>query len=171
MARKNRQVETRMVSEYLLKNYSEFSYIMRVPLGRLPNELLAKEGYDKTARVYRPFRPEVDAAVILPRHLLLIEAKVWNILNGLSKLPFYKSLVPVTSELDQYMPREILMQIVVGWTNPNLERMAEEAGIQVRVFCPDWLKEVVAAMHNYWTSEYRRVREEKLKIREYLGVE
>lgn len=171
MARKTRQVETRMVSEYLLENYSKFPYTMKVPLGALPNDGLQRDGFEITARRYRPFRPEVDAIVFLPRYLLLIEAKVWNIINGLAKLPLYKSLIDITPELKQYMPREIIMQIVVGWSNANLERMAMDQGIEIRVFCPDWLKEVVEEMHKYWTNEYQGAREEKLRMREYFGVE
>jgi hypothetical protein len=171
MARKTRQVETRMVSEYLLKNYFKFPYIIKVPLGALPDDGLKREGFALTARTLRPFRPEVDAVVLLPRHLLIIEAKVWNIVNGLAKLPMYKSLVDITPELQQYMPREVIMQIVVGWTNPNLERMAQVHNIQVRVFCPDWLKEVVEDLHKYWTSEYQAAREDKLQMQRYFGVE
>jgi hypothetical protein len=171
MARKTRQVETRMVSEYLLTNYSKFPYTMNVPLGALPSELLAKEGYQRAIGMMRPFRPAVDGVVVLPRHLLLVEAKVWNIVNGLAKLPLYKSLALLTPELAQYMPREVLMQLVVGWTNPNLEVMAREANVEVILFCPDWLQEVVTDMHNYWTPAYQEQREKKLRMREYFGVE
>jgi len=170
MARQNQQVEVRMVSEYLLQNYAQYEYTMAVPLGSLPVELLATQGQAKTMGIMRPYRPEVDAMVVLPRFLLLVEAKVWNIINGLSKLPMYKSLVPITPELQGYMPREILMQLVVGWTNPNLERMARDAGVEVRVFCPAWLKEIVDKMHNYWGPEARAEREQKIAMREYFGV-
>lgn len=171
MARKNREVETRMVSEYLLQNYAKFPYQIKVPLGTIPNELLEREGYYRAMRIYRPSRQELDALVVLPRHLLLIEAKFWNIINGLSKLPMYKSLVPITPELQQYMPRDILMQLVVAWTNPNIERMCQDAGVELRIFCPDWLKEIVDSMHKYWTKEYQAERLEKFKMREYFGVE
>jgi len=171
MARKSRQVETRMVSEYLLANYSKFPYTMNVPLGVLPQDLLEMKGVLAASRIYRPFRPVVDAVVILPRYLLLVEAKVWNVINGLSKLPLYKSLIPLTIELKQYMPREVLMQLVVGWSNTNLEVMARDAGVEVKIFCPDWLKEVVDGMHKYWTQDYRADREKKIQMREYFGVE
>lgn len=171
MARKSRAVETRMVSEYIKTNYSQFPSIMAQPLGGVPNALMETEGYQRALGVMRPFRPEVDAIVILPNHLLIIEAKVWQVMNGLAKLPMYKSLVPFTPELKEYMPRDVLMELVVGWTSPNLELMANDHGIAVKVFCPDWLKEVVADMHHYWTKEYREQRERKLQLREYFGVE
>jgi hypothetical protein len=171
MARKNQQVESRMISEYMLQNYSKFTYTLAVPLGSLPQELLTSQGMARTMGIMRPYRPEVDALVVLPRYILIIEAKVWNVINGLSKLPLYKSLVPTTPELQQYMPREVLMQLVVGWTNPNLERMARDSDVSVVVFCPPWLQEIVNKMHDYWTSEARTLRDQKLAMREYFGIE
>lgn len=171
MARKTQQVETRMISEYMLENYSKFPYTLAVPLGSLPRDLLESKGMARTMGIMRPYRPEVDAVVVMPRYLVLIEAKVWNLINGLSKLPLYKSLVPTTPELLQYMPREVLMQLVVGWTNPNLERMARDSDVSIVVFCPPWLQEIVDRQHNYWTSQYRAERDQKLAMREYFGLE
>lgn len=170
-SRKSRQVETRLVVEYLKDRYSSFSTITKQPLGAVSEELLKQEGYKRGMGIARPFRPEVDAIVILPRHLIVIEAKVWKIVDGLAKLPLYKSLVPHTPELKEYMPRDILMQLVVGWSNTNLQIMANELGVQIRVYCPPWLQKVVDDMHKYWTPEYRQAREDKLRMREYYGIE
>lgn len=171
MARKTRQVETRMVAEYLAKEYGQFPFITNVPLGKIPESLQATEGYQRALGLMRPFRPEADAIVVLPRYLVLVEAKVWNVVNGLSKLPLYKSLVPFTPELKQYLPRELLMELVVGQLNDNLELMARDAGVRLKLYNPDWLQEVVAGMNKYWTAEYRAAREQKLALREYFGIE
>ena len=171
MARKSRQVETRLIAEYLKERYPEFTFIMKQPLGVVSEELMKKEGYQKALGVMRPFRPEVDAVVILPSYFLIIEAKVWSIVDGLAKLPLYKSLIPVTPELKQYMPREVMMQLVVGWTNPNLEIMARSLDVEIKLYCPDWLKQVVEDMHYYWTREYQDARQKKIKMRKYFGVE
>jgi hypothetical protein len=171
MPRKSRQVETRLISEYLKDRYSHFTFITKQAVGKVPEDLMASEGYKRAVGLSRPFRPEVDAVVILPRHLIVVEAKVWNIINGLAKLPLYKSLVPVTPELQKYMPREVLMQLVVGWTNDNLEIMAREIGVTVKVYCPDWLKPIVDGMQKYWTSDAVRDREYKKKMREMYGLD
>jgi hypothetical protein len=160
-----------MVSEYMLEKYGKFEYTLAVPLGSLPQDLVTSQGLAKTIGLMRPYRPEVDAMVALPRYLVLVEAKVWNLVNGLAKLPLYKSLVPTTPELQRYMPREIIMELVVGWSNPNLERMAGDSGVSIVVFSPPWLKEIVDKLHNYWTSGYRAEREQKLAMREYYGLE
>ena len=171
MARKTRQVEVRMVAEYLKATYDKFPCIQSQPLGIVDEKILADLGYEKGMAIQRPRRPSVDAVVILPRYLLIIEAKVWNVVSGLGKLPLYKSLVPLTPELREYQPRETIMELVVGWTNPNLEAMAREAGVQIRIYSPPWLKEVVDSMQKYWTAEYRIARDEKQKMRELLGLE
>ena len=171
MARKSKQVETRLVAEYLKENYSQFTFLTKVPLGLVPEALLAAEGYERALGIMRPFRPEVDAVVILPRYLLIIEAKVWSVVNGLAKLPLYKSLVPLTPELKQYMPREVLMELVVGWSSPNLEVMARDAGVAIKLYCPEWLNQVVQDMHKYWTKEYQEARNQRLAMRQYFGVE
>ncbi len=171
MARKSRQVETRMLSEYLLKNYANFSYIMDVPLGLVDEKLMASVGYQTALNMQRPFRPRADAIVILPRYLVIVESKVWNTVNGLSKLPLYKSLVPVTPELKQYMPRGLLMELVVGAAPSNLYIMAEAQGVTLRIYNPPWLQGVVNDMNKYWTPEYQRARQDKLANRERLGLE
>lgn len=171
MARKNQQVESRMVSEYLLDQYAQFPTISPVPLGAISDELAAQVGFAKAVGMSRPFRPYADAVVILPNYLLLVEAKVWNVVNGLAKLPLYKSLVPVTPELKQYTGREVLMELVVAWTNSNLEIMAKDAGVRLKVYSPPWLQEVTDRMHNYWTKDYRVERDRKLQMRQTLGLE
>lgn len=171
MARKNQQVETRMVSEYLLSMYPKYQTMQPVPLGAIDTKLQAEVGYSKALGISRPFRPYADALVILPNYLILIEAKVWNVVSGLAKLPLYKSLVPITPELKQYAGREILMELVVGWTNVNLEKMASDAGVRVKIYSPPWLQDVVDHMHNYWTADYRAERQRVLDARTTLGLE
>jgi hypothetical protein len=168
---KNRQVEVRLVAEYLKATYPQYTFITKQPLGKVSEELMAAEGYQRAMGLSRAFRPEVDAVVILPGALVLLEAKVWSVVNGLAKLPVYKSLVPFTPELKQYSHLPIIMELVVGWTNTNLEIMAREMGVRIRIYCPDWMNEVQEKLHKYWTREYVEAREDKLKLRAYYGIE
>jgi hypothetical protein len=171
MVRKTQQVETRLVAEYLKERYGNFQHIAKQPLGLVSEELLKTEGYEKGLRMQRPNRPEVDAVVIHPKWLIIIEAKVWHIVDGAAKLPFYKSLVPFTPELKQYLNREILMELVVPWTNPNLEIMCRDHDIRLQVYHPDWINEVVTRVQLYGTREYRLAREDKLRNRELLDIQ
>src|SRR5512139_1565238 len=113
MARQTQQVETRLVAEYLKDRYSAFPFVAKQPLGVVSEDLLRTEGFAKGLRMQRPNRPEADALVIQPKRLILIEAKVWHLVDGLAKLPFYKSLIPTTPELKQYAHLPVLMEFVV----------------------------------------------------------
>lgn len=136
MTRKSAQVEVRMVSEYLLQEYPKFTTMKAVPLGQVAEQLQKTVGYTKALGMSRPYRPEVDAIVIMPGAMIIIEAKVWHVIDGLAKLPMYKSLVPFTPELAQYRSLPVVMELVVGWTNNNLEIMARDHGIRVKVYSP-----------------------------------
>ncbi len=171
MARKTHQVEVRLVAEYIKATYPQFRSIMGVPLGKVSETLMAEVGYEKAIRLSRPSRPEVDAVVFLPRYIVVIEAKVWHLVDGAAKLPLYRSLIPFTPELREYQNSEILLELVTPWTNPNLEIMCRDAEIHLHVFKPDWINEVVRRTMDYHTAEYRAQREKILRDRELLGLE
>lgn len=171
MASKNQQVETRLIAEYCKDTYGQFPFTLKQPLGAIREDLSREYGFAKALALSRPSRPEADALIFHPKWLILIEAKVWHIIDGLAKLPLYKSLVPVTPELLQYRDREIIMEIVVPWTNPNLELMATSIGATVKLYKPLWIDEVVAKVQNYTTREYREAREEKNRNRALLGLD
>jgi len=171
MARKTQQVETKLVSEYVKNQYGQFPHITKQPLGLPSPELLVTEGYEKGLRMQRPLRFEVDAIVMHPKWLILIEGKVWHIKNGVGDLIAYRSLVPFTPELKQYLNREVLLELVVPWTNPNLEIMCRDNGIRLQVYHPEWINEVANRVQLYGTRDYRTAREAKLRDRELLGLE
>jgi len=171
MATKNQQVETRLIAEYVKERYSAFPFTLKQPLGGVDADLARSMGFDKALRLSRPSRPEADAVVFHTKWLILIEAKVWHIIDGLAKLPLYKSLIPTTPELVQYRDMPVSMEIVVPWTNPNLETMAKSVGAQIVLFKPLWIDEVVEKVQRYTTREYRAEREEKNRLRELLGLD
>lgn len=171
MARKTQQVEVRLVAEYLKDHYSKFPFTQNQPLGLVSEELLRTEGYVKGLGMQRPSRPAVDAVVFQPNRLILVEGKVWHIVDGMAKLPLYKSLIPTTPELKQYRELPVVMELVVPWSNSNLVTMCAAAGIQLSIYKPAWIDEVVARVQNYGTRDYRLAREEKLKNRAALGLD
>ena len=84
-----REIEPRWVSEYVATHYARHKVRLRVPLGPVPEYLKKAHGTPKAIRIYRPWRPEVDCLVIMPGALVLIEAKIFKYMDGLSKLPVY----------------------------------------------------------------------------------
>ncbi len=171
MAAKNQQVETRLIAEYVKERYSAFPFTLKQPLGGVSDDLAREMGFSKALAIARPSRPEADAVVFHTKSLILIEAKVWHIIDGLAKLPLYKALIPTTPELVQYRDMPVSMEIVVPWTNENLITMATSVGAQVVLYKPLWIDEVVAKVQRYTTREYREERQEKNRLRELLGLD
>lgn len=160
-----------MVAEYGRDRILPHRFIQRQPLGKIDERLVADYGLAKALKYSRPFRPEVDAVAVLPDSLVLIEAKIFKIIDGMAKLPLYASLVPHTPELKEYLPRSIIMRLVVPWTSDNLIIMAKSAGVEIDLFCPEWVESEVERQHRYWTADYRRQRDEKNRMIRYFGLE
>jgi len=143
---------------------------MNVPVGPLPEGLAAAIGA-RAVGWARPFRPEVDAVIWPGGKLVLVEAKILSVIDGIAKLPVYGGLVPSTPELLPYagLPRELV--VVCPWDSEHVRAMAKTVGVGVEVFRPAWIEEYLESRMLYWTSEYRRTREAKRALRRELGVD
>lgn len=137
-----------------------------------PLEYLKKaHGTPKAIRIYRPWRPEVDALVIMPGALLLIEAKIFKYMDGLAKLPVYKSLVPSTPELKTMLDLPVEMQLLIPVEIPWVRTAAENMDVKVYVWCPDWVKKIWNERDKYWQPKQVFEREKRKKILRDLGFE
>lgn len=165
--RLRRELEPRWVSEYVVKTYPNFEARYRSPLGPIPVETQANYGLLKGLRVYRPWRPEADALVKLPRFTLVIEAKIFRYMDGLAKLPVYASLVKSTPELRPW-PQDTLTQLLIPASIPWVLAAAQTQKTEVIThFVPDYIKLEWEARDRYWTKEAIARREErKAKLKE-----
>ncbi len=164
-----REIEPRWVSWYIKEHYPNAEVRLRCPLGPIPDELKELYGPAKAARVYRPSRPEVDALVIRPDALILIEAKIFKYMNGLSKLPVYKSLVPQTPELAVFRGRSVKMHLLLPTTIPWVTAAAPSLGVEVKTAAPDWVTQIWEERDKYWQPEARLRRAERKALLKRLG--
>jgi len=164
------QRETRLLSEYLMEHWEGVPVRMNVPVGPLPAGLVDAVGA-RAIGWARPFRPEVDALVWPGGKLILVEAKILSVIDGIAKLPVYAGLVSTTPELLPYagLPREMIC--VCPWDADHVHAMAKTVGVSIAVFRPAWIEEYLDSRMNYWTPEYRRNREAKRALRRELGVD
>ena len=102
--------------------------------------------------------------------LLLIEAKVQSLLDGLAKLPLYRSLVDDSPELAAARGREVRMRLVTPTVAPWLEGLARAAEIEVDYYRPEWVEQYYQYRQGYWSREARMQREEVLRARLRLGI-
>ena len=164
-----REIEPRWVSWYIKENYPDAEVRLRCPLGRIPDELKELHGPAKAAKVYRPWRPEVDALVILPGAILLIEAKIFKYRNGLGQLIIYGALVRRTPELDVFQDRPILMHLLLPTPIPWIVDVAPEFGIEVVTAAPEWLMTIWEERDKYWTPGARMKRADRKTLLKKLG--
>jgi hypothetical protein len=165
-----REIEPRWVSEYVKEFYPHAEVHLRCPLGPIPEELKALYGPAKAAAIHRPWRPEVDAVIVTPGAVILLEAKVQKYMNGLSKLPVYAACLGSTPELQPILVgRNVLLHLLLPYPIPWVVKAAEGMGVTVIDWVPDWVADVWNERDKYWTPEYRMKREERKQLLRKLG--
>ena len=159
------------MSWYCAQHHKREIVKLRCPLGPIPEELKKMHGEAKAIKVYRPWRPEVDACVIQPRRMVLIEAKIQKFMDGLSKLPVYKTLVPLTPELKPWWDFPIDMILLIPQEIPWIRAAALRMDVAVSTEAPKFIKKEWGERDKYWTKPYLEKREERKKKLKELGYE
>lgn len=161
--------EQRYVSDYVIEKFPHNMHKFRCPLGAVPHEWVAEMGEAKALKAFRPYRPEVDAAIITDDAIIIIEAKIFKVMDGISKLPVYRSLIPETPEFREYRGLKTRAILVTpkdpGWTR----RVAEENHIEIDIYKPTWIAEYYEKQERYWTAEERLERLKRKKVLGELG--
>jgi len=166
------QRERALLTAYMQAKLQGLQVRQNCPLGLVPESLVMEYGRTAALRVARKMRPEVDALVIYPDRLVLIEAKIVRWVDGLSKLVVYRALVPDTPELEPYAQRPVVLQLLIPYTQDNMRSVAARLGVELVEFTtPDIDRYLNEELPKYNTSEYKRNRQEVLKQRELLGVQ
>jgi len=165
------QRERRLIAEYIVEKFPRAPVIYGCPLGPVPQKMIATLGPRKALRMARGLRPEVDALVVLDHRLVLVEAKILRWIDGIAKLPVYKSLVPTTEELKQYGGYDVEMRLCFPWSSETIEEAARNAGVVLDVFHQPWIDEYMTELGKYWTGDYIAARAEKRRMREIFGLE
>jgi hypothetical protein len=132
---------------------------------------VATLGPRKALKMARGVRPEVDALVVQDHKLILVEAKIQRWVDGIAKLPVYKSLIPTTPELEQYRGYEVEMRLCFPWYSEPIELAAKNAGVVLDVYHKPWIDDYLAELGKYWSNEYQAARAEKKRLREIFNLE
>lgn len=154
-----RELEPRWVSEYMVQTYPKAEVRYRVPLGTIPSATAKDYGLMKGLRVYRPWRPEVDAAARWAGKTIIVEAKIFKYMDGLSKLPVYKQLLESTPELSHW-PTDVIMELLIPAPITWVLSAASNMGVKVvSDFVPTYIREAWDERDKYWTKEAIEERE------------
>jgi len=132
--------EMRLVSEYIAKYYPNSVSLTRVRLGPTHPQLLSEDLAEEEKRMLTVWRRWADAIIVTRTRLILLEAAILPDPGDVSKLILYEYLARYTPELQQYLDRDIEKVLLIAIEDPVLTTIARAAGIEVVLFCPDWVK-------------------------------
>jgi hypothetical protein len=131
--------EMRLGSEYVQKRFPGKEVIYRARLGKISEELLKKAtGSPKSMSLVSSLR-YVDAIVIDPPRVWLIEFKVDAELGAIAQLEYYKILFLETPDYEKYKSWEIKLLIVTTREITDMVRYAAMKGIEYDVYLPEWI--------------------------------
>jgi hypothetical protein len=153
------QVESRLVSEFMLDRFPGGEWKLRVPLGPAVDNVLQMGDQGRLLRSSRPFRFEADAVCFADGKLTLIEGKLLRLREGLGDLVVYRHLVERTPELRPFAGRPVRLWLLTPWWGTWLGELAGELGVEVQVYAPDWVQGYVDGLHEYHTPAGRERRE------------
>ncbi len=159
------------IAQYCANRWPQGGYQLGYNLGPIPERIVKEMGYDRAAATFAGCRPEVDAVKFFPDGLLLIEAKVFKVLEGMRSLLGYGHLVGSTVELQPWWGKPVTLRLVTTRTTDILEAQAKAYGVQVDVYQTPEVMEQAAKYERYWGTEYQRERQlRKARMRE-LGLD
>lgn len=147
--------EQRMVSEWLAKNYGQYSYRTRVRLGSIHPTLHPERLSAEERNLVGLWRRWADAVVFLPDRLLLIEAKIRPEPGVISQLDLYSSLLPQTPELAEWQHLPIEKVLLYAIDDPALIALARQHGIRCIMYQPEWLDDYLRILFPRERSGHR----------------
>jgi len=139
-------VHERYLSEFLRIHYPAWTWRTNVRLGLPPEELYVEGLTPEELRMLTRWRLEVDAVVLLPDRVELLEAIVRPEWWKICMLLLYEELFKVTEEFREHWRKPIRKVVVTPYEAPFFRAFAAKYGISWAVYAPDWLDEYIAGL-------------------------
>jgi len=136
------QRESKLLTEFLRKQYPHCLQWKRVRLGPLPDEV--DKGYYKVTLRW------VDAVVYRDRRILLIEAKMKPTSAAVGQLNLYEKLFPQTSEFSEFAHLPIDKMLLTTYVDKNVLEMCLDNNIIYQVYCPQWAADYLKEKYNMY---------------------
>jgi len=140
--------ETRLVAEWVTQTWPAAIWKFRVDVGDLTPAMSATGLSAAELRKLGRSRRWVDAMVIEPRTVHLIEAKIRLEPGALEQLELYKELWPRTPEFAELVDRDLQLHLVYAVEDPVLTAIARRRGVQVHIYHPPWVDDYLALLQH-----------------------
>ena len=126
------QLEKRYVNQWLNEKKSGIPYFTRVWIGPLPP--------GKDANMFMVVGKWVDAILIEPHLITIVEAKLKPNPKGIGQLLVYEQEFRKTMRFQRYWDRPIKKLLLTTRIDDAVLESAEANNIEYEVFAPDWIK-------------------------------
>lgn len=125
-----RQIEKRLVNEYLWETYREKPQWKNVRLGQVPNKAMAK--------LWKVQLSYADAIVLDNNIVTIIEGKMAPRPGAVGQLEYYKELFGKTPEFEQYKDNPIRLVLLSAKEDYNTRAFCDQRGVDFVLFRTDW---------------------------------
>ncbi len=125
--------ETRLIRDWVAKNYPDKPQWKRVRLGPIPGT--------PAAAIYKGLRRWVDLVIWDEPYIILVEAKMRPKPEGIAELELYDRLFPETPEFSMFKDKPRRLIYLTTLYDEVIDRMCKEKGIELVVFRPKWVEE------------------------------
>ncbi len=142
----------RLVAEWAVRTFPLAELKLRVDVGDLRTALQDTGLTAAELRRLGRSRRWVDAMIVEPAAVHLVEAKISLVPGALEQLELYRRLFPKTPELAHLRDRRLELHVVYAVEDPVLVALARERGVRVHLFRPAWVDAYLAEL------EHRRRR-------------
>jgi len=146
MGHRRRQMlgETRLLMEYLAQAYPDDRWLTNVKVGTDLRPRVGLELSEEELRMLRVYKRYADAIVIQPGRVVVIEAAIWKSIEKVGPLLQYLELVPHTAELQPFLNRPVVGELLTAQADAIAEKLARSHNLRYTVFTPPWLEEFYA---------------------------
>lgn len=146
--------ERRYIVEWANLRFPEAEKMFNVPLGPVPESLIAELGsLEKAARTFRSWRPKIDAVLKLPDKAIFAEAEILDPKNAIGDLLYYRELIPETPDLGEILNMKHEFWLVIPTYLKWVQEFATKRGIVVDIYTPEWLADYLEEWKKYTTPE------------------
>jgi hypothetical protein len=145
--------ETAMVTEWVAKTFPMDRVIIRARVGAPDASLVEQVGEARADALSKVFKRWVDAVIIRPQEVILVEAKIRGTPAALGQLVAYRDLFRKTPEFRDVATRPTRLLLLTPWDDADLKDTAASLGIDVVNYRPPWLDEYLQMLQGYTTRE------------------
>ncbi len=138
--------EMRLVAEWTVLNYAHAEIRFRVNVGDLSSALDQTGLTAAELRALGHSRRWVDAMVVEPTAVHLVEGKIRLVPGALEQIELYRALFPLTPELAHLRGRPLQLHLVFAVEDPVLTAIARSRGVLVHIFHPPWVDAYLAEL-------------------------